>query len=161
MRWRGIGGAAELRGGGDPDAALVLSAAPDVAVDGVAGCSGSECPGVADDVAEGVEVEAPGIVSPAENLGESRVTEGDRALIGESVPRACALDAAPDYAECARSERSGADPEGDPPRESVWDGVPLLLSPENENEPPEWLEAAFRLKFSPAAMFCCPAPCTT
>jgi hypothetical protein len=65
--------------------ALVLSAAPDAAVSGLVGCSGSARPGVADDVADGVEVEDPGVDPPAENLGESR---GDRALIGEAVSRA-------------------------------------------------------------------------
>jgi hypothetical protein len=93
----GTGGAAELRGGEDPDSTLVLSAAPDAAVDGVVWCSGSDCLGVADDVAEVVEVEAPGGVLPAED-------RGDRALSGESGSRACAPDAAPDGADCARSK---------------------------------------------------------
>jgi hypothetical protein len=90
-----------------------------------------------------MEVEDPGVGSPVENLGESRVTVGDRALIGELVTRACAPDGAPDCAECERFKRSGADPKGDPPRKSIWDGVPPLFSPENGKEPPERLEAAF------------------
>jgi hypothetical protein len=78
-------------------------------------------------------------------------------LAGECAPGA--LD------EAAGTDRLlsavGADPEGDCCRESASDLVLLSFSAEKSKEPYERLDAAFWLKFSPAALFCCAASLAT